>query len=103
MWQPEIGIRAGWTRFDDPNSSGTIAIIDLPSVGGLSATINPSALYGIVPLSGRFALQPNFSFYNTVIPQAVPQVATVFSSGVRLNVAITKDFYAAAGPQGGRQ
>jgi hypothetical protein len=98
MWQPEIGIRAGWTRFDDPNSSGTIDIIDLPSVGGLSATINPSALYGIVPLSGRFALQPNFSFYNTVIPQAVPQVATVFSTGVRLNVAITKDFYAAAGP-----
>lgn len=97
MWQPEIGIRAGWTRFDDPNSSSTIDIIDLPSVGGLSGTINPSALYGIVPMGGRLALQPNFSFYNVSFPP-VPQVATAFSTGVRLNVAITDAFYVAAGP-----
>lgn len=95
MWQPEIGIRAGFTRLDDPNSSSYVDLIDLPSVGGISVAVNPSALYGIIPVSARMAIQPNFSFYNTI---AGGQVATTFSTGARLNFAINRDFYVAAGP-----
>jgi hypothetical protein len=99
MWQPEIGIRAGWTRFDLANSTTNIDIIDLPGVGGLlaGAAVNPSSLYGIIPLSGRFAIQPGFSWYNATL---VGSVVTGMSAGARVNVALTSNFYAAAGING---
>jgi hypothetical protein len=95
MWQPEIGIRAGFTRFDDPNSDSYFQSIDIPGVGGFSSVNNPSALYGIIPLNGRFALQPSFGFYN--ITGALPTLSAI-SAGVRLNVALTPNVYFAVGP-----
>lgn len=95
MWQPEIGIRAGWTRFDDPNSTTNLDVIDFPGVGGFSQTVNPSSLYGIIPLSGRFALQPSGAFYNISV---AGNTLTTIGAGIRLNVAITRSIYIAAGP-----
>lgn len=99
MWQPEIGIRAGWTRFDDPNSSTNVDLIDLPIVGGLGgvSAVNPSSLYGIIPVGKRLAIQPGFGWYNATI---VGSVATALTAGARLDVALTPSFYAAAGVNG---
>jgi hypothetical protein len=94
-WQPEIGIRAGFTRFDDPNSDAFYDVIDLPMVGGFSATNNPSGLYAIIPMKGRMAIQPTFGFYNL---SATGLTLTGISAGARLNFAITPAFYVAAGP-----
>ena len=102
MWQPEIGIRAGWTRFDDPNSTTNFDMVDLPGNSGLvlaagAPALSPSALYGIIPLSGRFAIQPGFGWYNATI---LGSVVTAVNLGARLNVALTPSFYAAAGING---
>jgi hypothetical protein len=99
MWQPEIGIRAGWTRFDLSNSTTNIDMIDVPQVGGISAglALSPSSLYGIIPVNGRFAIQPGFGWYNATI---VGSVATAINVGARLNIALTPQFYAAAGING---
>lgn len=94
QWQPEIGLRAGFTKFDVPNSSGDLSIIDFPFGGGYSGTVNPSALYGIIPLRGRFALQPSFGFYNI---SASGTTITTASPGIRLNVAIADGFYGGVG------
>lgn len=99
MWQPEIGIRAGWTRFDDPNSTNNVDVIDLPGTGGAVGLggVNPSSLYGIIPVHGRFAIQPGFNWFNSTIAGSV---LTTMSLGARLNVALTPNFYAAAGING---
>lgn len=94
-WRPEIGLRASFTRFDDPNSDAYIDMIDLPGVGGWGAAgVSPSALYGVVPLGGRLAIQPSFGFSNIAINGVV---FTAISAGARLNMALTNDFYAGAG------
>lgn len=95
MWQPEVGIRAGWTRFTAPNSSNHFDIIDLPMTGGYSGVMNPSSLYGIIPLKGRFALQPTLGF-GTVDISGGTNVGA-FSPGLRLNVAIKSGLYAGVG------
>jgi opacity protein-like surface antigen len=94
-WQPEIGIRAGWTHFDDANSTTTLDIIDLPMSGGYVGVINPSALYGIIPLSGRFALEPSFG-WNTLDVGGATNI-DAFSPGLRLNIAIGDGLYAGVG------
>ena len=95
MWKPEIGIRAGFTRFDDPNSDSHIDMIDIPGVGGFGAgASNQSSLYGIVPMGGSLALQPSFGFYNVSVTGTT---ITAISAGARLNYAFTSSFYAGAG------
>lgn len=95
MWQPEIGIRAGFTRFDDPNSDAHVDVIDVPGVGGYGAVGNaPSGLYGIIPMGGRLAIQPNMGFYNLSLSGTT---LTALAIGARLNMALTEDFYGAAG------
>ena len=95
MWKPEIGIRAGFTRFDDPNSDAHVDVIDVPGVGGFGAVGNaPSSLYGIIPVGGRLAIQPSFGFYNVSIGGTT---LTALAAGARLNMALTEDFYGAAG------
>ena len=94
-WRPEIGLRASFARFDDPNSDAYVDMIDLPGVGGYGAVgLNPSALYGVVPLGGRLAIQPSFGFSNISLGGTV---LTAVSAGARLNMALTDDFYAGAG------
>ena len=96
MWQPEIGIRAGWTRLKDPNSSTHIDGLDFPMTGGFTATNNASGLYGVIPVKGRFAIQPSFGLLN--FSNSGGGVVTTLSTGVRLNVAIASGLYVAAGP-----
>lgn len=95
MWQPEIGLRASYVRFADPtNSSNHLDVIDFPATAGLSASVMPASLYGIIPLSGRFALSPSFGLQS--LDGSGTALATV-AAGVRLNAALTRDFYVAAG------
>lgn len=95
MWQPEIGIRAGWTRFDDPNSSTNYDLIDLPITGGFTVAPSPGSLYGIIPLHGRLALRPTFALNSFSI--SFGPVITSIATGVRLDVEITPRFYAGVG------
>lgn len=95
MWSPEIGLRAGFTRFDDPNSDAHIDMIDIPGVGGVGAgASNPSGLYGVLPISHRIALRPTFGFYNASIGGTT---LTAMNAGLRADIALTQDFYAGAG------
>ncbi|HEX7919290.1 MAG TPA: hypothetical protein VF454_07815 [Gemmatimonadales bacterium] len=95
MWKPEIGIRAGFTRFDDPNSDAHIDMIDIPGVGGFGAgAVNLSSLYGVIPIGDKIALRPTFGFYNVSVTGTT--ISTV-SAGLRADFALTQDFYAGAG------
>jgi hypothetical protein len=96
MWQPEIGIRAGFTRFDDPNSDDYFDVIDLPAPGGIavSAALGEAPLYGIIPVSDRLAVQPTFGFQN--LSGSSTELSALIA-GVRLNIAITRSFYAGVG------
>lgn len=100
LWQPEIGLRATFMRLDDPNSDAYVDLIDVPGVGGLgAAAVNPSTLYGIIPIGDRIAIQPTFGLYNFSYGFAFGGiVVTTVSAGVRVNVALSQDFYAAVGP-----
>lgn len=95
MWEPEVGIRAGYTRFSNDDADSYVDFIDLPFTGGGAFVPAQGGLYGIVPLSGRFALRPTAAFQNGSFGGTV---FTSFTTGIRFDVALSESFYLGAGP-----
>jgi hypothetical protein len=95
MWEPEVGIRAGYSRFSDDEGDTYIDFIDLPFTGGGAVVPAQGGLYGIIPLSGRFALRPTASFQNSSLGGTV---TTMLATGIRFDVALSESFYLGAGP-----
>jgi hypothetical protein len=98
MWQPEIGIKAGWVRASFADTDQTLDMIDIPGVGGLLAAgeafILPAPLYGIIPIGDRMAIEPSFGFQNINGGASL----TSLTLGARFNYAFTPNLYVGVGP-----
>ena len=95
FWRPEVGLRAAYIRFDDPNSSAYVDVFDLPLSNGEVVAPPPASLYGVVPIGGRFAFEPSFGLGSTA---AFGDVFTTATVGLRFDVALTEQFYVGVGP-----
>lgn len=98
MWQPEIGIKAGWVHADFGDLDFSADMIDLPGVGGVlaagTAFVMPAPLYGIIPVGERMAIEPSFGFQNINGGASI----TALSLGARFNYAFTPNVYVGVGP-----
>lgn len=98
MWQPEIGIKAGWVHADMTDADVGIDFIDIPGVGGVIASgvaiIAPAPLYGIIPIGDRMAIEPSFGFQNI----SAGASTTALTLGARFNYAFTPRVYFGVGP-----
>jgi hypothetical protein len=98
-WRPEIGIQGGFARFK-PTGTGAPDHTDLWDAPGDGSRY--TALFGIIPVAGRLAIEPSISASQTsVVGDANGLIAFVSTSRVTLvvrgDVALAAGLYAAAG------
>jgi len=101
-WQPAIGLQGGYQRTHLVGGAGDITILSFPSWGSglttspLGGAVAPSApaLYAIVPVSTRLAVEPGVDVHRTQFNRV-----TVFSGNLagRLDWAVSGGWYAAGG------
>lgn len=99
-WQTELGFQGGFVRLK-PAGTGRNDHTDLFTAPGFNlgpALPTPSALFMIVPLSPKVALEPSLSV--DVLSQT--NTATVLQAGVRIDYAIASGLYGAGGALLGR-
>lgn len=97
-WHPEIGVQGGFARLKPAGTAARDQIdeFDIPATGLSLGALGYNALFAVIPLHQRFALEPSF---------AATQSAVAFNSeltariGVRADYAITPHFYAALGAE----
>ncbi|MFI5235054.1 MAG: hypothetical protein ACHQXA_05030 [Gemmatimonadales bacterium] len=94
-WEPELGIRAGWTNVKIDGAPDAINFIDFP--GGVqllsSVAAGRAPLFAVIPVSDKFAVSPEFGFNEL----SASGSATLWQAGVTADYAITSKFYAGAG------
>jgi hypothetical protein len=102
-WSPELGVGGGYGSAHAVGSGGDITGIFLP--GGLNSFTSfgavvpsPATLFAILPLSGKWAIEPSFDLHRFA-PPAPASRTTSFEAGVRADYAIAGGWYAAAGAQ----
>lgn len=104
-WYPAFGVSAGLARFrltGTPGSSGTFDQFDVPGSPLLSILPAPGALFAVIPVADKLALEPTLGLEQVTLtgPSAgVP--ASVIGVGLRGDYAITNHIYGAAGIQAG--
>lgn len=93
MWQPEIGVQLSYTRAKPAgtNTNDAITFIGVPTGNYLPALLSSGALYGIIPVSRRLAVEPQFSAMD------LSAAITTARIGARLDYALSPGLYAAAG------
>lgn len=96
-WQSEIGIQGGYVRRDLAGRTDRFDRVDFYSIPGTDfsdASLGPGALFAVIPVHGRIALEPSFTFF-----QASPGMigGTTVTLGLRADYAITAHAYVAAG------
>lgn len=97
-WVASVGVQGGYSRLK-PAGTGRSDQIDLYQIPGASVLDvfgTYGALFGIIPIHKRFAIEPSFRFTQHSPPAFA---GTNVVLGVRADVAIQKGLYAAAGPQ----
>jgi len=96
-WTPEIGFRAGLVRVEPTGTGATDYTdnLDLPATGGAAGTPAYGAIFGIVPVTGRLALEPSLAGIQLAFPFLGS--ASGLSVGLRADVALTRHLYFAAG------
>ncbi len=96
-WTPELGFRSGWVRVE-PTGTGAADYtdnFDLPATGGTAGTPAYGAVFGIVPVTGRLALEPSLAGIQLAFPFLGS--ASGLSFGLRADLALTRHLYVAAG------
>lgn len=95
-WHPELGLRGGLVRLKPAGTghSDQVDLLDLPGGDYLGQIQSQSALYLVVPLGGRLALEPSLSFQQNT-PALI--VGTMALLGLRADVALGRGFFAAVG------
>jgi hypothetical protein len=93
LWEPEVGFQAGYShqKFAGTHTDNSINFLSVPGGNYLEALLGSSALFAVVPVGDRFAIEPQLT--------AMQANASITSArlGVRLDYAITPQLYAAAG------
>ncbi|MGH7646393.1 MAG: hypothetical protein ACREMR_12510, partial [Gemmatimonadales bacterium] len=96
-WTPELGFRGGWVRVEPTgtNARDYTDNLDLPATGGTAGTPAYGAVFGIVPVTGRLALEPSLAGIQLAFPFLGS--ASGLSVGLRADLALTRHLYFAAG------
>jgi hypothetical protein len=95
-WRPAVGIAGGYARNHVHGSAfGLSIIVDETRIAlpGSGSTV-PPALYAVIPLRGRFAVETGFDAHRTSRSDSVFTSAHV---SARVNVALHGGWYAAGG------
>src|SRR2546427_3174638 len=109
-WSAELGVQGGFSRFK-PSGTGRsdqADFFDVPRFTGVdvpgftSLTYVPAsgatALYAIIPVQGRLALEPSFATSQpTLVVSGRGIGLTLVTAGFRGGYAVTREIYAAAG------
>lgn len=102
-WSPALGVVGGYGSAHAVGSGGDITGVFLP--GGLNsftifggAVPAPPTLFAIIPLGGKWAIEPSFDLHRFA-PPAPASPTTSFEVGARVDYAIAGGWYAAAGGQ----
>ena len=97
LWEPEIGIRAGWTNVKINGVPNAVNFLDFPGSASFFASNGAAGrapLFATIPLSARLALSPELGFTEL----AGSGAATVWETAASVEYAFTPKVYAGAGP-----
>lgn len=101
-WSTEIGIQGGFTRIS-PTGGGApdhVDLFDLPGQSYVGGALSYGAVYLVLPMGGKLALEPSFNLtYLTTAAGTTNNTALYSRLGLRGNYALTDHVYAAAGAQ----
>jgi len=93
LWQPELGVQGGYNRqkLAGTHANDALTFIGVPGGNYLSSLFGSSALFGVIPVGRRLAVEPHIT--------ATQLNATVTTAriGARVDYAISPALYAAAG------
>ena len=97
LWEPEIGIRGGWTHLHlDQSGNNNVDLVDVPGSGNLlNGLAGRAPLFAVIPVGGRFALSPELGM--TDVSAGISGPSTDWESGLTLDYAFTDHLYAGAG------
>lgn len=97
MWEPEIGIRGGWThaKFDQPGNN-TADFLDLPGAApNLGSLSGRAPLFAVIPVGARLAISPEVGMADVSV--GLGGGTTFWELGTTLDYAFTPHIYAGAG------
>lgn len=93
LWQPELGVQAGYSRAKPAGTGQDDAstVISVPSGNYALALFGSSALFAVIPVGNRIAVEPQLTASQIVASLTFARL------GARVNYAFTPSLYAAAG------
>ena len=96
-WEPEIGIRGGWSHLHlDQASNNSLDFVDVPGSGNLLGGLAGRApLFAVIPVGGKLALSPEVGMTDVSTGLGGPN--TDWETGLTLDYAFTDHLYAGAG------
>lgn len=102
-WQPAVGIAGGYVSSYLPGNGGSFGTFSAPLIGSNSALAleglaTPPSLFGIVPLHGRWAVEPALDYHSFSGNNGAPKLSSILVSA-RADYAFDRVWYAAAGGQ----
>jgi hypothetical protein len=92
-WTPEIGIRSVFGQLDVDGTN--VLLIDFPAGSGIEGFGGNAGLYGVIPVSDRFAIEPSFGLNDI---SALGTSITSLNAGARVLFSAFGPVYLAAGP-----
>lgn len=94
-WQTELGIQGGFVRLKPAGThrNDHVDVLSAPGFDLGPLFPGPSAIYLIVPVGDKVALEPSLS--GTIL--SAGNTLSIFEAGLRLNYALSKNFYGSAG------
>lgn len=101
-WEAAVGVAGGFVDTYAPGGGGTVTSFTAPLIGtngalALQGRATPPALFGVIPVSGRWAIEPAFDYHSLSIENST-RLSTVLLSA-RADYALNHVWYAAAGGQ----
>ncbi len=95
-WHSEIGVAGGYTRTHTRGRGLVVDFTELaaPGVGSATGNATPTTLFAIVPVGGRFALEPGVDAHGTQDSGRTDVSAIVWA---RLDYAVSGGWYAGLG------
>lgn len=92
LWEPEVGVQAGYSRqqFAGVNADA-LTFISVPSGNYVEALLGSSALFAVIPMGHRLAIEPQLT------AMQANAALTTARIGLRLDYALNRQLYAAAG------